>query len=78
MLKNTTTRLLDKLNAARGRSYPDIGYEYLADIKGDGQHCPRVYSIINAHGGVTLSPLNAGNARQRCAKIRDAIAQTKG
>lgn len=73
MARSTTERLLADLNRIRGKSYPDIGYSYFADVKGDGTHNPRVYSIVNADGGVTFSDLNAATARQRCDKIRAAI-----
>lgn len=69
---SVTSRLLAELNAARGLVYPDIGYSYFGDVKGDGVFRPRVYTIVQG-GGVTLSDLNAPSARQRCNKIRAAI-----
>lgn len=71
--KTTTARLLRELNAKRGLKYPDIGYVFFADVGGDGRYCPRVYKIINADGGVTLSDLNGATARKRCDNIRAAL-----
>lgn len=73
MARNMTERLLAELNRIRGKAYPDIGYTYFVDVKGDGTYNPRVYTIISSGGGVTFSDLNAATARQRCAKIRLAI-----
>ena len=73
MTKASTKSLLAELNAIRGLRYPEVGYCYFADLKGDGTHSPRVYTIVNPHGGVTLSHLNAPTARERCEKIRAAI-----
>ncbi|UUV43072.1 hypothetical protein RCDORA_99 [Rhodobacter phage RcDora] len=75
MARNMTERLLAELNAARGLKYPDIGYCYFADVKGDGTYNPRVYTIVNPQGGVTLSYLNAPSPRERCQKIRAAILE---
>ena len=73
--KTTTARLLRELNAKRGFKYPDIGYSYFADVKGNGIYNPQVYTIINSKGGVCYSALNAETARQRCQNIRAAIAK---
>lgn len=72
MHATVTSRLVDKLNKARGLSYPAIGYLMFADIKGDGISKPALFEIINAGGGVRRSDLN-GPPRQRCAKLRAAI-----
>lgn len=45
--KTTTARLLRELNAKRGFNYPDVGYSYFADVKGNGIHNPQIYTIIN-------------------------------
>jgi len=67
----TTEKLLNDLNHTKGLKYPDIGYSYYADIKGDGQNNRKVYTIINENGGVTRScTLNAKSARKRCDNIR--------
>lgn len=76
-MTTTTEKLLNELNAARGLKYPDIGYSFFADVKGDGTNRRRVYTIINTGGGVTFSELNAATARQRCDKIRAAITNQK-
>lgn len=73
MTKASTKILLAELNAMRGLQYPEVGYCYFADVKGDGTYSPRVYTIVNPQGGVTLSCLNAPTARARCEKIRAAI-----
>lgn len=73
MTKASTESLLAELNTARGLQYPEVGYCYFADVKGDGTYSPRVYTIVNTQGGVTLSCLNAPTARERCEKIRAAI-----
>lgn len=73
--KTTTARLLAELNATRGLKYPEIGYCYFADIRGDGRYNPAVYRISNAQGGVAYSELNGATARERCQKIRAAIAK---
>lgn len=72
----TTEKLLIELNAARGVAYPDPGYTYFADVRGDGRNIKSVWTIL-ASGGVTRSDLNAATPRQRCDKIRDAIAKEK-
>lgn len=48
--KTTTARLLRELNAKRGFNYPDVGYSYFADVKGNGIHNPQIYTIINPKG----------------------------
>lgn len=73
--KTTTARLLRELNAKRGFNYPDVGYSYFADVKGNGIHNPQIYTIINPKGGVTYSGLNGKTARERCQNIRAAIAK---
>jgi hypothetical protein len=70
-----TEKLLTALNAYRGKVYPDIGYSYFADIKGDGRNIRSIWTINNDKGGVTYSDLNGRNPRERCARIRAAIRQ---
>lgn len=76
-MTTTTEKLLNELNAARGLKYPAIGYTFFADVTGDGTNRRRVYTIINARGGVTFSDLNAATPRKRCDKIRAAIKTEK-
>jgi len=78
-LSSKTDQLLHELNTIKGLSYPDVGYSYFANIKGDGSRPFRrsVYTIISAGGGVTYSPLNATSARKRCENIRAAIRDAK-
>lgn len=73
-MTNTTTKLLNELNAALGLKYPDIGYAMYQDVVGNGIAKPRIYVIVNAGGGVTFSELNDASAIKRCANIRAAIA----
>jgi hypothetical protein len=74
-----TDKLLNELNAIRGLSYPEKGYLYFSDIKGDGRNLKSVWIISNFQGGVNYagSTFNDVCARKRCAKIRAAIAQEK-
>ena len=77
-MTSVTERLLADLNAARGLKYPDIGYSYFADVKGDGTYNPRIWTICNQQGGVTFSDLNAATPRERCSRIRAAIWKAGG
>ena len=43
----TTTKLIEKLNAANGKEYPDVGFVYFADVKGDGRNIKSVYHVRN-------------------------------
>lgn len=43
---------LTRLNGQRGKAYPDQGYVYYADIKGDGSNRKGFWQIINGNGGV--------------------------
>ena len=73
----TTEKLLNELNELRGLKYPQIGYAYFADIKGDGRNIKSVYTITNEAGGVQYSSLNGKSPRKRCENIRQAIADEK-
>jgi hypothetical protein len=42
-----------KLNAIRGKPYPDIGAFYYADVRGEGNFKPKIYVCINANGGLS-------------------------
>ena len=77
MRATVTSDLLDQLNKAKGLKYPAVGYQYFADIKGDGTYQYRVWEVANPGGGVRYSSLNRPTARQRCAAIREAIAAAK-
>ena len=63
---------LARLNAARNLTYPDVGYSYYADIKGDGVYRPRVYTVTNARGGVTHSSMNGATKRKTLERINAA------
>ena len=71
-----TEKLLSELNKKKGLSYPQVGYSYYADIKGDGLNNKRVYAIIGEFGGVRFDTnLNSATAKGRCDNIRQAIAE---
>jgi hypothetical protein len=76
-----TEKLLNELNELRGLKYPEKGYLYFADIKGDGRNIKSVYICSNSQGGHSVSyagsSLNDICARKRCAKIRAVIASEK-
>lgn len=71
--QSITDALLDNLNATKGLTYPQVGYSYFADVKGDGRNIRSVYTIVNHAGGVTYSTLNGRTSRARCQNIRAAI-----
>jgi hypothetical protein len=64
------------LNLKLGLRYPDIGYSYFANLWGGERSQRYVYTIINAGGGVTYSPLNGKTASETLAKINAEIAQS--
>lgn len=63
------------LNAKHGKSYPDIGYSYYADIKGDGRNMRQVYTIISEGGGVTRSHMNGATMRKTLTLIEAEISK---
>jgi hypothetical protein len=74
MRKCKIDRALDELNAARGKKYPDIGYVYYADIKGNGGVSRRsIWHVIYQNGGVTRSELNKAYSRATLAAIISTI-----
>lgn len=73
-MATTTEKLLKELNTALGLTYPQVGYQYYADVTGfGGSHRPTIWVIINKSGGVDRSDLNAATSRKRCDNIREAI-----
>jgi hypothetical protein len=77
MAKTVTESLIAELNAARGVAYGESGYAMFADIRGDGNYRPAVYTY-GATGGVGYDHfLNGTTARKRCQNIRAAIAEAK-
>ena len=75
-MKSQTDKLLERLNALRGVKYPDMGYCFFADIKGDGLGNKAIWQIINENGGVCYATgLNARTPHLRCQLIRAAIVQ---
>jgi hypothetical protein len=77
-VKTTTDKLLNQLNQLNGLSYPMVGYSYFADVAGFGDNRKSVHTVINENGGVVRSVLNGKTPRERCNKIREAIAKIKG
>lgn len=73
-------KALARLNAARGFKYPDVGYTYYADIKGDGGPPQRrCWTIINDKGGVRQAyDLQAGTMRKIIANIETHLSALKG
>ena len=69
----TSQVLLDQYNQLRNLKYPDVGYSYYADIKGDGRDIKVIYTIISELGGVVRSDMNDISPRKRCENIRKAI-----
>jgi len=67
--KRKIEKALAALNVRRGFAYPDKGYSYFADVRGDGVYKPRVYVIVNASGGVSDSFLNGTTRADTLAKI---------
>jgi hypothetical protein len=54
MRKCKIDNLCDEINKLNGNAtYPQMGYLYYADIKGDGRNIRKVYVITNVNGGVT-------------------------
>ena len=72
---SVTEKLLRELNDARGIVYPQVGYCFFADIKGDGRNIKKVYSVVNENGGAVYSNLNASTPRERCQRIRKALSE---
>lgn len=70
-------RALAAMNAARGLSYPDQGYTYWADVRGDGRYRPGLYVIINAQGGVAQSTLARKTRRETLAVIERMTAKAR-
>lgn len=74
MRKCKIDKALDELNAKRGLVYPQVGFLYFADVRGDGDKVNRrVWQIVNASGGITYSDLNARLSKLTLAKIRERI-----
>jgi hypothetical protein len=68
-----TGKLLNQLNQLRGKVYPDKGFMFYADVRGDGMGRKGCYTIINGNGGVIANALNGIPARERCESIRSCI-----
>lgn len=73
-MKNTViSKLCDQINTVRRVSYPNKGYLYFADIRGDGPRKRRVYCIANDSGGVTAVH-NGITHRQTAKNLREVLA----
>lgn len=64
---------LKTLNEKRGFAYPEVGYCYYGDIKGNRRNIKSLYTIINANGGVTRSNLNGYTMRETLGNIERSI-----
>lgn len=72
MRKCKIDRLLDEINKLNGNAvYPQMGYLYYADIRGDGQNRRRVYAITNVSGGVTA--VHNGATAEKTIKNLESI-----
>lgn len=72
-MTSKTEKLLGQLNELRGKKYPDKGYMFYADVRGDGTGRKGCYTIINGDGGVVANALNGIPPRARCESIRSCI-----
>lgn len=63
-----------RYNAARGLTYPSIGYLQYADIRGDGSNWRGLYVQINEGGGVgsSYAPRKGKTMRETLANIDEA------
>ena len=68
---------LRELNSLRGLTYPQIGYLFFGDVKGDGAYKPTIWRICNEHGGVSYAPLGSKSLRNTLANIRLVIETEK-
>lgn len=75
MSQSIIANLLKQLNATRGLKYPQIGYTYYADIRGNGVPHRYVYVIVNEGGGVRYSDLNGSTPRGTARLVRTMLKQ---
>lgn len=75
MRKTVIDTLCEAINKASRVTYPQKGYTYFADIRGDGQRNRRVYIITGDSGGVTAC-YNGRTYRETAAKLREVLACT--
>jgi hypothetical protein len=73
-----TEKLLNQLNELRGKAYPDKGYMFWGDVRGDGSGRKGCYTIINGDGGIIANALSGISARKRCESIRTCIRMEGG
>ena len=71
------TKACKALNAARGVVYPEKGYTYFADVRGDGTSRPSLWVIINEHGGVASSTLNRATRKETLAVVERMTAKAR-
>lgn len=76
MKKTIISKLCEQINEARRVSYPNKGYLYFADIRGDGANQKRVYRIVNDGGGVTA--IHNGKTYRETAKNLREILKVQG
>lgn len=75
MRKTVIDKLCEAINKANRVTYPQKGYTYFADIKGDGQRKRRVYIVSGDNGGVTAC-YNGKTYRETAAKLRETLASS--
>lgn len=63
------TKACKALNTARGVVYPQKGYTYFADIRGDGASRPSLWVIVNEQGGIASSTLNRSTRKETLAVV---------
>ena len=73
MQKSTIDKLCEAINKARNVAYPEVGYLYFADVKGDGQNRRKVYRVCNKLGGVEACH-NASSYKQTAQNLREVLA----
>lgn len=74
MRLTTIDKLCQAINAARGLQYPNKGYLYFADVKGDGRRRRRVWCITSDAGGIT-STHNGKTYRHTAAALREVLKE---
>jgi len=72
-MSTKTEKLLNQLNQLRGKVYPDKGYMFWADVRGDGSGRKGCYTIINGDGGITSNKYSGVSNRVRCEWLRRDI-----
>lgn len=75
MRKTIISTLCDLINEANNIQYPQPGYYYFADVKGDGRNIKSVY-IVMSGGGVVYSSANGSSRRKTAENLRIILSET--